>query len=380
MRCTVVSHGKFHAFALAGQLHRRGLLEHVVSSDPRVHWQAGVPLHKTRSVPIAEVPLRLGRRLGFDAGASDRLKRRLFSWSAPHLLGAPDLVVAWSGAARPVLERAKERGAVAVVERGCSHMAHQDAVLRVEWDKRGVRGGGIDPRDVATELAEYDAADFIAVPSTFARRTFLARGVPAAKLWQVPYGVDVSAFSPGPKTDGVFRVVKVGAVGLQKGVLYLLEAMRRLALPNAEVLLVGPVLPEIVPLLSPYEGLYRAVGAQPRAEVARLLRTASVYVSASLQEGLSLALREGQASGLAVVATDASGAEDVLVDGEDGFVVPSADVDALAQRVERLYRDAGLRRHFAERSLARARGWTWDDYGERISGLYRAAVESRVHC
>jgi glycosyltransferase involved in cell wall biosynthesis len=377
MRCSVVSHGKFHAFALAAQLERRGLLERVVSSDPRVHWQAGAPLRRTRSVPVAEVPLRLGRRMGFDEGACDRLKRGLFSRSAPCLIGEPDLVVAWSGAAGPVIERAKARGAVAVVERGCSHMAHQDAVLRAEWDRRGIRGGGIDARDVGTELREYAAADFIAVPSTFARRTFRAHGVPAEKLWQVPYGVDVTAFGPGEKSDGVFRVAKVGAVGLQKGVLYLLEAMRRLALPNAEVLLVGPVLPELLPLLRPYEGLFRAVGPQPRAEVARLLRSASVYVSASLQEGLSLALREAQATGLPVVATDASGAEDVMVDGEDGFIVPSRDVDALAARIEQLHRDEALRRHFAARSLVRARSWTWDDYGGKVAGLYRSAVEAR---
>jgi glycosyltransferase involved in cell wall biosynthesis len=377
MRCSVVSHGKFHAFALAAQLQRRGLLERVVSSDPRVHWQAGAPLWRTRSVPLAEVPLRLGRRMGFDEGASDRLKRAMFSKTAPLLIGEPDLVVAWSGAAAHVIRRAKARGAVAVVERGCSHMAHQDAVLRAEWERRGLPDGGIDARDVETELREYEAADFIAVPSTFARRTFVERGVPERKLWQVPYGVDVSAFGPGEKADSVFRVAKVGAVGLQKGVLYLLEAMRRLALPKAEVLLVGPVLPELVPLLKPYEGLYRVVGAQPRTEVARLLRTASVYVSASLQEGLSLALREAQATGLPVVATDASGAADVLVDGEDGFIVPSRDVDALAGRIERLYRDDALRRHFAAKSLVRARSWTWDDYGEKVVGLYRSAVEAR---
>jgi glycosyltransferase involved in cell wall biosynthesis len=77
------------------------------------------------------------------------------------------------------------------------------------------------------------------------------------------------------------------------------------------------------------------------------------------------------------VATDASGAEDVLVDGEDGFIVPSRDVDALAGRIERLYRDDALRHHFAARSLVRARSWTWDDYGDKVVGLYRAAVEAR---
>ena len=134
MRCSVVSHGKFHAFALAAQLQRRGLLERVVSSDPRVHWQAGAPLWRTRSVPLAEVPLRLGRRMGFDEGDSDRLKRAIFSRTAPLLIGEPDLVVAWSGAAAQVIRRAKARGAVAVVERGCSHMAHQDAAVLLSRD------------------------------------------------------------------------------------------------------------------------------------------------------------------------------------------------------------------------------------------------------
>ena len=374
LRCTVVCHGKFHAFALAGQLARRGLLERVVSSDPRVHWQSGAPLSVTRSVPWAEAALRLGRRAGFDVGAADRLKRGLFGSAAVRMLGRPDLVVAWSGAAMPVLVRARARGAATVLERGSCHSAHQARVLREERARRGLPGVDVDARDVATEEAEYALADRIAVPSTFAQRTFLARGVAEERLWQVPYGVDVTGFAPGPKEDGVFRVATVGGVGLQKGVLYLLEAMRRLALPRAELLLVGPVHAELEPLLRPYEGLYRSVGPQPRREVARLLRTASVYVSASLQEGLSLALREAQATGLPILATDASGAEDVLVDGEEGFVVPAGDAAALAVRLERLYRDESLCRAFAERSLARARAWTWDDYGERVVALYRTRV------
>jgi glycosyltransferase involved in cell wall biosynthesis len=66
-----------------------------------------------------------------------------------------------------------------------------------------------------------------------------------------------------PKRDDVFRVLYVGTVSVRKGIPYLLEAVRGLRLKNCECLLVGPIAPEMVPILRKYEGLYRHEGPIP---------------------------------------------------------------------------------------------------------------------
>jgi glycosyltransferase involved in cell wall biosynthesis len=379
MRVTVSSHGRFHAFHLARQLAQRGALERILTSDPRVWMEPGIPLHRAWALPASEAIARVPRGFPSLGGLLPwgRLKSRVHDHWAAASLGHPDLVVAWSGAARKVLIAAKARGSVTILERGSTHIAHQDAILREEAARFGQQGG-VEPEDVRAELVEYSLADRIMVPSQFARRTFLARGFSPDKVLQVPYGADVSFFSPGPKHDDVFRIVFVGAVCLRKGIPYLLEAVSRLKLPNSELVIAGNVSADVEPILKRHAGTYRAVGSLGRAEVAALLRQGSVFVFPSLEEGLALALREALASGLPVIATPNSGAEDAIEDGREGFLVPPRDVDALCDRLERLYRDRALRDEMARQAEAGARRWTWDEYGAAVHATYARVLGSQA--
>lgn len=373
LRVTVSSPGKAHAFQLARQLARHGALERLVTDDVRALVEPGIPRSRVRVLAPLDALPRFGPRLRPEL-PWQHWRVRAHDHLSAGLTGDPNVVVCWSGAGRATLARARERGVLAVLERGSSHIEHQNQVLVEEFARFGRTVAPILPEGIRNELLEYALADRIMVPSTFARRTFIERGVPAAKVLQVPYGADVSVFRPGQQSDDVFRVAFVGAVSLQKGVYYLLEAMKRLALPKSEVLLIGPVLLEMQDVLRRFDGVYRAVGPQPHGEIARLLRESTVFGFPSLQEGLSLALREAHATGLPIVATDASGAEDVIEHGLDGFVVPIRDIDALAERLETLYRDVELRRSMAREAARRAQGWSWDDYGEVIVRTYSDAL------
>jgi starch synthase len=83
-----------------------------------------------------------------------------------------------------------------------------------------------------------------------------------------------------------------------------------------------------------------------------------------------------------VIATAATGAEDLFTDGVEGFLLPDRDpspgpdagyqaqVDALRMRLQQLADDAELQRRFAAASLARVRSFGgWDDYGARWETL-----------
>jgi glycosyltransferase involved in cell wall biosynthesis len=375
-RVTVSCCGKFHAFSLAGQLQRTGLLHRFLTTDPRAWLEKGLPRTKVWALPAPELLGRVPRRLGVE---DDRRwmyrKNRVFDVMVAPLVGEAEVVTCWSGAGRRTLRRAKREGRLAFLERGSTHISHQNDVLVEEFDRFGAPLAPILPEAIQCELDEYALADRIFVPSTFTKRTFQQRGVAAHKVVQLPYGCDISSFRPANEPhDGPFRVVFVGAIGIQKGIWYLLEAMKRLSLPNAELVLVGPVLPEFTAHIAKYTGHFRAVGPKNKAEVAQLLRASSVFVHPSLQEGLSLALREAQASGLPVVATHETGAEDIVADGVDGFIVRSRDVEALMGRLEQLYRDRELRRSMGQAAAERARGWTWDQYGDAMAAAYAAAV------
>ena len=68
-----------------------------------------------------------------------------------------------------------------------------------------------------------------------------------------------------------------------------------------------------------------------------------VLLLTSRSEGTPVSAIETLASGRPVVATDVGGTRDVVNDGVSGFLVPFGDVDAAAERLERLARDPELR-------------------------------------
>jgi glycosyltransferase involved in cell wall biosynthesis len=84
-----------------------------------------------------------------------------------------------------------------------------------------------------------------------------------------------------------------------------------------------------------------------RDEVSDLLGASDLYVQPSRDEGLGLALAEAACSKLACIGSDTGGIPEVITHGETGLLVPSEDVDALAQAILKLADDKPLRKKLA---------------------------------
>jgi glycosyltransferase involved in cell wall biosynthesis len=78
------------------------------------------------------------------------------------------------------------------------------------------------------------------------------------------------------------------------------------------------------------------------------LQRMDIYVSTSYQEGMPNGVLEAMASALPVVATDADGTPELVVDGQTGFLCHMGDLDALVDRCQRLMADAPLRQRLGQ--------------------------------
>ena len=105
------------------------------------------------------------------------------------------------------------------------------------------------------------------------------------------------------------------------------------------------------------------------AEKVRLLRRAWALTFASPKEGWGITNLEAAACGTPVVASNSPGIRESVLDGRTGFLVPHADIGALAAALDRFVRDPSLVASMGAAGLAFANTLTWD----------RAAAETAAH-
>jgi len=352
-------------------LHRHGMLYRLLCGSFR---PSEIPREKIRALGL---PSRALRKLAvYDRTYYlDYVHNVLYDLWATRHIDACHLFHGWNGFSLRSLKRAKAFGAVTVVERASAHPLFQVRLLQEEYRRRGLsfRYPATALRRSVTELG---VADYVTIPSDFVRRSFVERGFSPTRLIQIPFGVDIHRFRPvADRRSHPFRLLYVGQVSIQKGILYLLQAWERLRWSDAELWIVGRVERDISSLLQPY---CRAPGIQwwgfVRDPVAAY-QQADVFVFPSLQEGSALVTYEALACGLPVITTPNTGS--VVRDGVEGFIVPIRDVETLAARLEQLRADERLRREMGRAARQRAEAFSWERYGDRLAEAIRHLRDRR---
>jgi glycosyltransferase involved in cell wall biosynthesis len=379
----VISVGaKFHAFHLARELERRGLLAKIITGFPRLALKAERQwIHPRRLASLGEPQLALWglQKFGLEVPDAGYRQARLFDWRASRSLPDCDIVVTWSGYGLNTLRAARARGFRTVLKRGSSHIQAQEAILIEEFARWGYRAEAVDPRMRQRELEEYAAADRITVPSAFAQQSFLKRGFRAEQVWVTPDGVDLDYFCPAairrPPTREL-QVLFAGGISLRKGVQYLMEAARCLG-PSVPMKIVwaGGLMEGGRECLERYSGEYDYRGFVSQAALLELYRQSDVLVLPSVEEGFGVVIAEAMACGLPVIASLNSAGPDLIGDEVDGFVVPARDVEALADRLRRLWQNPDLRDHMGTEARRGIGRFTWEHQADIYTELFRRMLE-----
>jgi glycosyltransferase involved in cell wall biosynthesis len=382
MKVTISVSGRFHAFNLAQQLQKRRHLHRLISTYPTFAVNKyGIDSKSIDSIWHLEILSRSWYQLPSCLRGNHNLQlwfleefdRSVTKYLSPGF----DLFVGWSGANLWSLHRAKELGAITVIERGSSHMHYQTEILKEEYEKWGVKFTETHPVIYEREIQSYYDADRITIPSLFVKRTFLEQGIPESKLIHVPYGTSLVEFYPVQKEDNIFRVIHCGAISLRKGVQYLLQAFHELNLPDTELWLVGSIDPEIEHFLAKYQSDNRIIfkGKYPQNQLRLLYSQCSVFCLASIEDGFGMVISQAMACGLPIIHTTNTGGEDIVRDGIDGFCVPIRDVEALKEKILFFYENLSLRDEMGKNALEQAvTSVTWDIYGEKITQAYMNIV------
>jgi glycosyltransferase involved in cell wall biosynthesis len=231
--------------------------------------------------------------------------------------------------------------------------------------------------------AKMARARFVVAVSEFTREHLrgIARPLDRDKVVVVRNGLNASSFAPRRiEPNGVPLLLSVGRLVEKKGHDTLLEAAallrdRGLAF-RIEFIGEGPLrarLEEAIRRLG-LNGQAALLGSRDQAKVRAAYDRAHVFVlpcrqtSVGDRDGLPVALVEAMAVGVPVVTTPVAGIPELVRNEVSGLVVPPDDPMRLADAVERVLADAGLRRRLVVAGRAVASRY---DLPESVAGLRR---------
>lgn len=379
--------GRFHIFDQARELARAGALHRLITDYPRA-WPVRHGVPADRVLPLLGLGLvthGLGRlsarwpergKIWLQAHLHSLFSRRLARVIPPDT----DFFIGLSASSLEALEVCRERGIPCAVDHGSLHQAAERECILQEAARWGIQAPPRVPAPwvIDKENREFAAADHVFVLSTAAADSLVAHGIPREKIWVNPAGVDLQAFRPVPQTPEVFRVLQVGSVVLNKGVLTTLDAFARVRGAPKELWFLGGGFETSG--LAPFFERWRVPGARvlppvPQQALPAYYHQASVFVLASVADGFGLVVAQAMACGLPVIVTENVGAKDLVQEGVNGFVVPVGAPEALADRLQFLRENPDQREAMGRAARATIEnGLGWSDYGDRLLSSIVAAL------
>jgi len=226
------------------------------------------------------------------------------------------------------------------------------------------------------------------------------RFLPSAEIRVIPNGVDLELFHPGHETGesvggdssrghsteatssvsrfklqaSALRLLTVGRLSATKRLPLLIETVTLLRSQGCKVHLTvagGGALESPLRRSLSEQDLREVVTLMGRCsgqQMPELYRQHNVYLSASMQEGMSNAMLEAMASGLPIVTTRCEGVEELISD--NGVVVDDATSEALAGAVRELADDDTRRKAMSRAARSKAERFGWNAAAESYLQLY----------
>ena len=198
------------------------------------------------------------------------------------------------------------------------------------------------------------------------KNDLLAHGITTKPLKVLGHGncrgIDLMKFDRTPevmrqadqlRTPGKFTFICIGRLVGDKGINELVEAFTRLTrqLPDTRLLLIGPYEPELDPIRpetsAAIESHPAIEAAGPQNDVRPWLAAADCAILASYREGFPNVVIEAGAMGLPQIVTDINGANEIIIEGKNGLIIPPKNVEALYQAMQRMATDTRLRETLA---------------------------------
>ena len=216
---------------------------------------------------------------------------------------------------------------------------------------------------------DLERADLVLCPSIFVKDTMVLNGIPEAKCFVNPFGVDSQLFKPRSLIPIAPKFICVGTICVRKGYQYLFRAFElvKKVIPNAELICVGDYKRDFAKEKPKWNGLFTHIPHVDHPTLANMLQKCTAFVFPSQEEGFARVISEAMGAGLPIIASYESGATTLVRDGVEGFIVRGRDPHHIAAAMIRVALDSELNLKMGHAAFEKgAAKNSWQDYGDRL--------------
>jgi glycosyltransferase involved in cell wall biosynthesis len=289
-----------------------------------------------------------------------------FDIEATKAIGKCDLFIGGLMGYHSQVKKAKKLGAKTLLMRFSTHHLHQQRVLQEIYMRYGTI---VFPNGLYKTLKEYKLADYFLVLSEYCKYTYVLNGISPEQVFVVTPGMDVDKFSFAKAHADPFRVLFVGTNPIRKGLPYLLQAWQELV---AEGLKGELIIRSGVPQ-QPLKNVVYIPQWLSEEKAIDLYRKCSVTILPSLEEGCAGTNLEAMACGRPIIATNVTGAEDIIENYREGILIPPCDVKAIKEAILHFYNDRSELARMGKNARHTVEEYTWERFrlniAEIIEGL-----------
>ena len=201
------------------------------------------------------------------------------------------------------------------------------------------------------------------------------------KFLQIINGVDTTFYQPGKRSEDdcrkEFRILLASRLSQRKGFNYAIDAFAQLEKKYSQVRMIiaggdgdaGEELRKQVKRLN-LEEKVKFSGAYLKENSAKIYQEADVFLMPSLNEGMSNNLLEAMAGGLPVLMTPTGGAEELVVDGQNGYLIKMKDVNSIVEKLENLLNNPTKCKEMGRNSRRLAEKLSWRSVADQYVDLY----------
>lgn len=288
-----------------------------------------------------------------------------------------DAIVGYECQCLKSFKRAKAKGKVTILDLASIHAAKQREINQAHGNViTGFKPSRLLGVEKPVKEKELALTDYVITLSEFAKMSCIEAGIDPAKIFTVHLGLNIEMFSPKTQYDQQhFEVLFVAGMRHWKGIKDLVDAFERCAFTDAKLTLVGGT-GDALGFVRDHEGAQITyIPHLYQNELIKLYQRASVFVLPSYMDSWGQVVPEAMACGTPVIVSEYTGAKDLVVEGENGFIVNAGDTRALRDKMTYFYDHREAVERMGKKARASVEHLTWQYYDEQIGHVLNSVEQ-----